>query len=705
MLIKELRISDFLAFSGEHRFELPHSEENNLIVILAPQNTGKTCIIRSLKFLFYEVLPGKVAAPYELINRKSRDATSPGHEVNGWVEATIEHSGQQYILRRTITASRRGKSAWSEGDIKFEEVKRGNKTKFIEDEGTFQRMLETLVPETLFDAFYFQGEPLDGKTLSGVRQIRQHLSSFLHEDKWSDAADAAANVRHAYEKELQKLAEKHKEYSALVSRHSQYQDHVEQLKSELKTKEETLEKVEAEYRAGSAKLRTLGNRDELEQLIQTRTKAEADFEHAEESIERIGDEIAQHVGKTRGIAFLKTAIPKARAVLKQLEDKNVLPGGVKDWFVQQILDAPACVCGEKHTDESREAWREHLERALSGGVSEDLTNVLDAIEGRKAESFNRHLERQMASISSLEADRKAAFQTRQNTETTRTQVQKRLADSPVEQIRELSSAQDKLSTRRASLTGDVKELRKSIEQVEGNIRRLKKDMELKKPKGEKAKKLDRLQSGIERATELTVLLNESRDCLKESYWKILQKLVADAYDGIATDGSRARIDHRSLMPFIQASSEERGGNFGGGQSQLLALAFITGLAKLRKELHTQMKALGIGLRDLDDQSFFMDSPFNHVDRYYSKAILEFLRTGTRQVIILMAKQQWDLVKDLVENEAVRIWGFRLHSPPDLKRKDPTDFHFEVRGKAVNLLEPVNEGEPTFTEPFLICDNG
>ena len=57
MLIKELRICDFLVFPGEQVIPIPSEGDTNLVVILAPNNSGKTNVIRALKFLFYGHLP------------------------------------------------------------------------------------------------------------------------------------------------------------------------------------------------------------------------------------------------------------------------------------------------------------------------------------------------------------------------------------------------------------------------------------------------------------------------------------------------------------------------------------------------------------------------------------------------------------------------------------------------------------------------
>ena len=56
MIIKQLRFCNFLVFPGEQVIDLPAEKESNVVVILAPNNTGKTSVIRALKFLFYGYL-------------------------------------------------------------------------------------------------------------------------------------------------------------------------------------------------------------------------------------------------------------------------------------------------------------------------------------------------------------------------------------------------------------------------------------------------------------------------------------------------------------------------------------------------------------------------------------------------------------------------------------------------------------------------
>jgi hypothetical protein len=185
--------------------------------------------------------------------------------------------------------------------------------------------------------------------------------------------------------------------------------------------------------------------------------------------------------------------------------------------------------------------------------------------------------------------------------------------------------------------------------------------------------------------------------LSKSFHRILQESVSEYYDHSATDCSLAKISRTTLLPAIESNGQIHG-NLGGGQSQLLALAYIVSLSRLRKSLHTEMQKLGIGFGKLDDQSFFLDSPFNHMTDLYAHAIAEFLGGNARQVVLLLARHQWNLVKEIIEPATDRLFIFKYHTLPakiaELKKNDPTleDFTYEFRGKKLKLVNELPDGE-------------
>lgn len=191
--------------------------------------------------------------------------------------------------------------------------------------------------------------------------------------------------------------------------------------------------------------------------------------------------------------------------------------------------------------------------------------------------------------------------------------------------------------------------------------------------------------------------------MKRSFHEVSSNSPYQKYDHkLSTDNSRSRINRSTLLPAIEAEGQVRG-NLGGGQSQLLALAYIVSLSRLRKSLHLQMQKLGIGYGRVDDQSFILDSPFNQVTEHYAHAIAKFLEGNARQVVLLVARQQWSLVRTIIEPAADRIVAFKYHTLKakilGMKKKDPKleDFAYQVDGKKLNLIEELpKSAEHPFT---------
>src|SRR5262249_54038686 len=123
----------------------------------------------------------------------------------------------------------------------------------------------------------------------------------------------------------------------------------------------------------------------------------------------------------------------------------------------------------------------------------------------------------------------------------------------------------------------------------------------------------------ERANELQKLIEQSLEHLKGSFHQVLQESVCKYYDPNVTDSSSAIIDQNSLLPLIQRNGDVLH-SLGGGQRQLLVLAHIISLAELRRNLHTQLDAIGIKTGKLDDQSFFLDSVFAPCDEVYAAIV-------------------------------------------------------------------------------------
>ena len=105
MLFEELTFQDFLVFRGENTLRFPPTDAgSSLVLVLAPNNGGKTNVIRALRFLLYGDLLGHEGHVLRLINDAARHEVSRGG-AEGWVQATVPtQSGERLTFRRRVAA-------------------------------------------------------------------------------------------------------------------------------------------------------------------------------------------------------------------------------------------------------------------------------------------------------------------------------------------------------------------------------------------------------------------------------------------------------------------------------------------------------------------------------------------------------------------------------------------------------------------------
>ncbi len=699
MIIKKLRFCNFLVFPGEQSLSLPSDEDSSLVVILAPNNSGKTTIVRALKFLFYGRYPDDCTreTAYKVINDKTRQLAANDVEIEGWIEATIERDGRTFELRRTIRAKKAKGNLWRTTEVCFEEVVRtGANTDFRPDQnGVFQRTIDTLVPEPLFDAFYFQGEPMRGDLLKGVFSIRASLAGFLHEDRWEEAKAAAENARLFFFQELAKASKGHKEYVNKLETTENVRANIAKEKEKLAKREEELEAAHEEFDCVSMDLQKLGDSTESEKLISELRQAKTEQELAQKKHDRADADLCRTVGRSHGCSFVLDAIPPVATLLKKLEDENILPADVSEGFVDRVLKQKACICGRDHNKDSKAAWNRYKDKTLTEDANRGLTDLLNTVSGNNSQNIlNKSAEIEESVGGHLKLRAEAIAQANMLRGRVK-DLEDKLLHSPVEQIRDLTQQLRKLVQTREKLGQDIHGLKAHINTLMRSLEVFKKELEKLKPVGVAAQKQKALEKAQERAATLRDLISDSLNILKQSFRRILQHSVTRDYDPVATDKSHAIIKH-DLLPALE-KYDQQVTSAGGGQSQLLAVSYIVALAKLRKELHQQLVSLGISLGKIDDQSFVLDSPFAKTDNHYSKAIARFLLGSARQIVVLMARQQWDLVRGELEKNAAKIYSFTLHTPKEELKVDLKDFDFDFGKNTHRLLNLLPSGDLPYTE--------
>lgn len=674
MIFKSLTLHNFLSFKGENTIHFPDPEKHKtaLVVVLAPNFAGKTNIIRGLEFLIYGHLRrNKPSSDRELINRAYVAEAADGDALESWVQATIITNNQERTFRRRISVVAGEKNGRTKVEL---EQTRHDRTgdKFFKDEGSLSRTLAALIPETLFDYFYFQGETLAHQLASGsTHAIHDGLATLLHKEEWEHAVDNVQEVRRKIDAQIQKIGEANREYLAKERDLARIRDSLDACrKEELKAKE-VEQQARQEFATCEEQIRQLskGTRHEDQSaLIEEKRRA---LNGEKTRLLRTDAAICEQIAASKGVPFLATAFGSATSLLEQMKRENILPADILEGFVERLLSSDVCICGRPLKPEAkyaaqRKCIEEYRQRTLAVELNAGLLQVVNLLEkgtrfylGDRIDQLGKESKRLCDERRTIVLGIKELIDTIKDLE------QKR-AQSNVDEIADFQRKQRLAHQRQLEAVGKLKELEVRFKVLQNQERDVKNDLE-KMVRGKAHKQIQRLHDMSEVANALATLVGDSLEVLKGSFRKSLQRSVSEYYDKNTPDGTKAYVND-SLVPFVKDEHNTVVRMLGGAQQQLLVLSHIISLAELRRDLHAQLDRLGIKVGKLDDQSFILDSIFAPCDKNMAGVVAKFLPHRARQMVVLVAPQQWhETIRPQMEKAADKVYRFNFHTD-----KEPND---------------------------------
>lgn len=703
MILKSLTLRHILTYYGDQALDFPQSKSASLTVIVGPNNSGKTSVIRALKFWFYGEagLPKKADLPLLLSNRAKAE-TPVGQSLIGWVEVTFQRLEETIILRRTIEAKRLSQDRWDVREVRLEHSPGGRLPKYFRDnEGYYQRMLEGMVPRVLFDAFYFKGEPLDGKLLGDVTSIRSALGQFLHEDQWDEAEKAAGSIRKSLARQLENLSRANQELANKLKEESQNSNRLSEQRGALTKEEADFQACQQEYDRETENLSKLGDQETAVQAKAELDSASKRLSTAQSALEQADREIQREIAQSQGLPYLVAEVASVREILSGMERENILPADISEGFIDRVLARDSCICGKNHDADSRATWEAYRQKTLAADANEGLRKLLDWVKPSGALSIEQQSSRTQTALRNLLSRRSAAVRDLSEARAARTNAENRLASLPHEEIARIGNALKKLRSKLNEHSRRLRIIETNVKATEDRSRRLKGEIaEIQKKSGVDQAQFTKLSDARDRAERLETALHLCRGKLGQYFHAVLQKSVGEFYDSRATDGSRALIDRTTLLPSIRVQGQ-RTQNLGGGQSQLLALAYVVSLARLRQDMHTQMEALGVRLGKIDDLSFFMDSPFGNMEAHYKKAAVRLIPESARQIVLLLWKEEWEFVMPLLEDSMNAIFAIRfITRQSDVYKLTKEACTYRFPSGPVQLIQPLPEGEDQPRSEFI-----
>jgi len=705
MLFSHIQFHNFLTFKGTHTLEFPDPESTDhaLMLVLAANTAGKTSIIRALRFLFCDDPLNHPNDLDKLINDAAAAEASANDTVNGWVQVKVSSPRGLRTIRRRIETrcSKPGLLKFREKVLEEQRHERAG-DKFVTDEGEIQRALSLMVPLDLFDYFFFEGESLADRLVGGKSSqgIKDGLATLIQDHQWEEAVSSVRDIERKIGRDLEKLAGQNKEYQEMVGKlesiNIQFTRQSEE-KSAHEIKRADAEKV---YSQCEIDIQELSKGKSFEQLNRDLHTARSKFDAAGKQIDDCDKEIGRLIGVSQGLPFYADGFEDALLQLEVMRSENLLPADVSEGFVNRILAWPhtqACICGRSldpktHADQ-RKCIEDYRERTMAVDLNHALLSLLNSLESGAVRGFKARAENSVTELQDALSKRDQAVLDQTDYQDKVAGLEQQRQQLSVEEIQRLQKAQREANDTRLRCVESLKTIEIVVKRLQHDRGQM--DTEIRGlQQGGAASQIIKLISTQKKARELAEFIEEARIAVKNTFHSKLQDLVSQYYDPVAPDGSKAHVDKSSLLPAIRVDGEVRK-NIGGAQRQLLVLSHIVSLAQLRKWLHDELSKIGIAPGRIDEHCFVLDSVFGPVADEFREKCAEFLVGKARQVVVLVASQQWDeTVRSRLEKAANKVYRLvRCTGKEDLKPEERT---MKFRKKEIEVFRRINPTEKSYT---------
>ena len=686
MKLNYLQLCNFRQFYGKMTRIKFASGERNTTVIYGNNGAGKTSILNAFTWVLYEKFTAAFACPELLINQRAIAEAQPEQAIECWVELQFERDRKLYQLKRKCYANKNARQVqYSQAQLFM--LVAGDDGRWYPPLEPPEDIISRILPASLHQYFFFDGERID----SFFRQdrgsdIAEDTKELLGVKILDRAIDHLKKARRTLQEELQELGD------AETKKLLQQQIELERANeatakriAEIKVEVSQLERKKSNL---SGQLLEISGADEIQKLklklLEQKTSVEKNLIESKTELKKLLSVDSYSV-------FLPSITSNFLDVLQELRDRCQLSNGLRQEFIEQLLQQQRCLCGETLTPDSDryEQVKSWLEKVEIKNIEESAIRLETQVSKVESQSddFWQRLDRIQAQIKHqyLELNRLEAEIEKAN---------RQLKSYPNSNTQQLQQSLEQIEERVKSLI-----LEQGENQQQQNDRdRLLDSLAQKIAKHQLTESKQKLtQKRIATAVEASDRLDEVRIRLEQQFRLALEQKVREIFSFISFT---PYIPQLSLDYKLTLVKDTPNGKVpiaaSTGENQILSLSFIGGIIDRVRQWSQRNTLMGY---DSSTFPIVMDSPFGSLDRIYRRQVAKAIPQLANQLIILVTKTQW---QGEVQTETEPLIGqqyvLSYYSPKadcesdclNLNEQDyflvkPSNSHFEYT--EITLVEP------------------
>ncbi len=613
MKLDWMRLSNFRQFHGDQDIRFSRESGRNVTVIHGVNGAGKTALFTALNWCLYELDADEMG---ELVSKRALTEAHVGESVEVKVQLGFTHEGERFTATRALIVAKSADDEWrSDGRSEFslDSIRADGQTRRVPNP---TGKVQSILPANVRSYFFFDGEKIDQFTHPAheheVRDAVRNVLKIEVLERAQNHLDAAARDYHASLKKITSGG-----IEQLLEEEERLRREAEKTRSRLMGLRE--EKTAADRQTKEIDVR-LGEIREIEEWTKKRQLATESMKIRQEELEVLW----RGIRDTSNLGFYRFAegpIEKAVQVVDAMRARGEIPPGIREQFVQDLLDNHMCICGRAIEEESEEHLK--LMEVLSRSLPSALENAVLEVGGQlraaspKISSVMQRLREQMR--------RKAEINVQQEELTaTLDEINRHLLqDVALEEVSELEKKRMDNQIAMQRIGGDIGRLEERLENQRRELEGLKGSIEKAQLSEKRAQDLRRRFSLARKASDavegmLEAFASDMRNSIQKEARGIFRNLVwkeSHFQDVQLSEDYHLEVIDRWGLPARPELS--------AGERQVLSLAFITGMSKVTGE----------------EAPLVMDTPFGRLSSAHREAITQHIPEITDQLVILVTDEE------------------------------------------------------------------
>ncbi|PSF36188.1 ATP-binding protein [Aphanothece hegewaldii CCALA 016] len=676
MKLLSLKLCNFRQFYGKTPEIILSSGLKNATIIHGNNGAGKTTILNAFTWVLYEKFTAAFASPELLINKRAITEVSLGTSVECYAEIIFEHESKRYQVKRRCFVYRDNNGQIQYGQNQFFMLIAADDGCWYHPMQQPEEIINRILPESLHQYFFFDGEHIDHIFRSHEKNtIAEDTKELLGVKILDRAIEHLKKAKKTLQDELNVLGDS--DIKTLIKQ----KNNLEQEKLKTTQRKENLNQQLTQYeelkKNISEQLLKLSGAEELKQLKEKLEKQEKNLRN---NLVNTKQKIKKVLSSKGYITLLTDVNSYFYGLIEELRNRGELPSGIKQKFIEQLLDRQQCICGSQ--------LNQGTEQYLQVQSWQNKAGMADVEEAAiRLESNVIELERQMQDfwhdIDSEQANIQQWRLELSQVETELDDIRNKFRHYPDEDLKNLQKRLDEIEISIRDVILEQGVIKQQQEILLKDLETLEKQISRQKIKEEKQilaqKRLTSTQDAIERLIEVRKRVeNQFRLSLEKRVQEIFNTISFTPYiPRINSDYEIRLVENTSGVAVPVAAST--------GENQILSLSFIGGIIDRVRDWSQKNTFIG-----LDSSTFpmVMDSPFGSLDEIYRRQVAKAIPQIANQLIVLVTKTQWrGEVETEMRNYIGKEYVLVYHSP----KPDCEEDSINIDGKNYPLVVRSSNG--------------